>query len=152
MLICCDYCFFIYSDTFMLRCSDVLFYLIYLWFVFCFFFKQNTAYDMRISDWSSDVCSSDFGVVGCLSMRGIIAGLRRSGALPSPCRRRGRGKGKSSRLKPLLHGRTQHHRGAAFGQEGAGVVDAEAILLAALGLEQHFRSEARRGGKECVST
>src|SRR3546814_14426649 len=26
---------------------------------FCFFFKQKTAYDMRISDWSSDVCSSD---------------------------------------------------------------------------------------------
>src|SRR3546814_1880224 len=26
---------------------------------FFFFFKQNTAYDMRISDWSSDVCSSD---------------------------------------------------------------------------------------------
>src|SRR3546814_13191762 len=24
-----------------------------------FFFKQKTAYDMRISDWSSDVCSSD---------------------------------------------------------------------------------------------
>src|SRR3546814_21147520 len=28
------------------------------WFV-VFFFKQNTAYEMRISDWSSDVCSSD---------------------------------------------------------------------------------------------
>src|SRR3546814_8301017 len=30
-------------------------------FMFClfFFFKQKTAYDMRISDWSSDVCSSD---------------------------------------------------------------------------------------------
>src|SRR3546814_3522043 len=27
--------------------------------VCCFFFKQNTAYEMRISDWSSDVCSSD---------------------------------------------------------------------------------------------
>src|SRR3546814_6062250 len=27
--------------------------------VVCFFFKQKTAYDMRISDWSSDVCSSD---------------------------------------------------------------------------------------------
>src|SRR3546814_5768447 len=28
--------------------------------VFCFFFfKQKTAYEMRISDWSSDVCSSD---------------------------------------------------------------------------------------------
>src|SRR3546814_13855721 len=30
-------------------------------FVLCFlFFKQKTAYEMRISDWSSDVCSSDF--------------------------------------------------------------------------------------------
>src|SRR3546814_3241399 len=28
-------------------------------FVDVFFFKQKTAYDMRISDWSSDVCSSD---------------------------------------------------------------------------------------------
>src|SRR3546814_1416539 len=30
-------------------------------FMFCcvFFFKQKTAYEMRISDWSSDVCSSD---------------------------------------------------------------------------------------------
>src|SRR3546814_12443086 len=27
-----------------------------------FCFKQKTAYDMRISDWSSDVCSSDLGV------------------------------------------------------------------------------------------
>src|SRR3546814_9878611 len=26
-----------------------------------FFFKQKTEYDMRISDWSSDVCSSDLG-------------------------------------------------------------------------------------------
>src|SRR3546814_3061755 len=26
---------------------------------FVFFFKQKTAYEMRISDWSSDVCSSD---------------------------------------------------------------------------------------------
>src|SRR3546814_784981 len=28
-------------------------------FCFVFFFKQKTAYEMRISDWSSDVCSSD---------------------------------------------------------------------------------------------
>src|SRR3546814_8354315 len=27
--------------------------------LFFFFFKQKTAYEMRISDWSSDVCSSD---------------------------------------------------------------------------------------------
>src|SRR3546814_2405503 len=30
--------------------------------VACFFFKQKTAYEMRISDWSSDVCSSDLGL------------------------------------------------------------------------------------------
>src|SRR3546814_4189957 len=30
--------------------------------VFFFFFKQKTAYEMRISDWSSDVCSSDLTV------------------------------------------------------------------------------------------
>src|SRR3546814_5808987 len=29
-----------------------------------FFFKQKTAYEMRISDWSSDVCSSDLPVTG----------------------------------------------------------------------------------------
>src|SRR3546814_9414589 len=34
----------------------VIFWLVF--FVF-FFFKQKTAYEMRISDWSSDVCSSD---------------------------------------------------------------------------------------------
>src|SRR3546814_3244458 len=36
-------------------------------FVYFFFFKQKTAYEMRISDWSSDVCSSD------LSMEGFYA-------------------------------------------------------------------------------
>src|SRR3546814_5050825 len=29
----------------------------------CFFFKQKTAYEMRISDWSSDVCSSDLSIM-----------------------------------------------------------------------------------------
>src|SRR3546814_10121548 len=32
---------------------------LYLRLVIFFFFKQKTAYEMRISDWSSDVCSSD---------------------------------------------------------------------------------------------
>src|SRR3546814_1892819 len=44
-----------------------LFFLLYLFFLYLitslfimfFFFKQKTAYEMRISDWSSDVCSSD---------------------------------------------------------------------------------------------
>src|SRR3546814_21050096 len=30
-----------------------------------FFFKQKTAYEMRISDWSSDVCSSDLCASAC---------------------------------------------------------------------------------------
>src|SRR3546814_7889266 len=32
---------------------------VYSVLIFVFFFKQKTAYEMRISDWSSDVCSSD---------------------------------------------------------------------------------------------
>src|SRR3546814_4910348 len=39
-------------------------------FVF-FFFKQKTAYEMRISDWSSDVCSSDLNVAGAL-LSGLV--------------------------------------------------------------------------------
>src|SRR3546814_5257512 len=35
--------------------------------VFVFFFKQKTAYEMRISDWSSDVCSSDLARGGAQS-------------------------------------------------------------------------------------
>src|SRR3546814_18520468 len=42
--------------------SSVLF----LVFFFFFFFKQKTAYEMRISDWSSDVCSSDLQKVPTL--------------------------------------------------------------------------------------
>src|SRR3546814_1999985 len=37
---------------------DALYNSVFL-YVFFFFFKQKTAYEMRISDWSSDVCSSD---------------------------------------------------------------------------------------------
>src|SRR3546814_9723596 len=35
-----------------------------------FFFKQKTAYEMRISDWSSDVCSSDLARHHCQHMQG----------------------------------------------------------------------------------
>src|SRR3546814_3725808 len=37
----------------------VIFYVAVVVLLDCFFFKQKTAYEMRISDWSSDVCSSD---------------------------------------------------------------------------------------------
>src|SRR3546814_3938459 len=39
-------------------------------FFFFFFFKQKTAYEMRISDWSSDVCSSDLMAV---TVQGYLA-------------------------------------------------------------------------------
>src|SRR3546814_3476859 len=37
-----------------------------------FFFKQKTAYEMRISDWSSDVCSSDLIQVGAHAVQALI--------------------------------------------------------------------------------
>src|SRR3546814_17703384 len=62
-----------------------------------FFFKQKTAYEMRISDWSSDVCSSDLisyaGVVivgvgliaeGVMTMGGLIACSILSGRAVAP--------------------------------------------------------------------
>src|SRR3546814_12896305 len=44
-----------------------------------FFFKQKTAYEMRISDWSSDVCSSD------------LMGMDRGGVEPLKVEERNRG-------------------------------------------------------------
>src|SRR3546814_2693633 len=41
-------------------CDDGLGFVV---FCFVFFFKQKTAYEMRISDWSSDVCSSDLPAI-----------------------------------------------------------------------------------------
>src|SRR3546814_4263293 len=57
----------------LLLCRCVFYY------IFFFFFKQKTAYEMRISDWSSDVCSSDLllarrdddGIFG-----GVVARIR----------------------------------------------------------------------------
>src|SRR3546814_2300372 len=39
-------------------------------FLFFFFFKQKTAYERRISDWSSDVCSSDLSILVCCAGTG----------------------------------------------------------------------------------
>src|SRR3546814_21114803 len=48
-----------------------------VWFscLFFFFFKQKTAYEMRISDWSSDVCSSDLLGLGGSATNDAGAGL-----------------------------------------------------------------------------
>src|SRR3546814_9249133 len=53
-------------SSLILFCSTIylLGYAIDMCYLYCFcffFFKQKTAYEMRISDWSSDVCSSDLG-------------------------------------------------------------------------------------------
>src|SRR3546814_4491186 len=53
--------------------------LVVLHVYFFFFFKQKTAYEMRISDWSSDVCSSDLLV---LRVRAVDVAVRDAGAVP----------------------------------------------------------------------
>src|SRR3546814_7702933 len=59
-----------------------------------FFFKQKTAYEMRISDWSSDVCSSDLvGARGAVAAIVVVDrlnrhGLERTDRLPAPARAR----------------------------------------------------------------
>src|SRR3546814_8465292 len=47
-------------DMCFVRADGKVFVVVYK--LFFFFFKQKTAYEMRISDWSSDVCSSDLHV------------------------------------------------------------------------------------------
>src|SRR3546814_20090083 len=70
------------------------------WIRVIFFFKQKTAYELRISDWSSDVCSSDLHHADTRSSKCALAGRIVSaapaggsfarafcgGARPSPCR------------------------------------------------------------------
>src|SRR3546814_7853324 len=89
-----------------------------------FFFKQKTAYEMRISDWSSDVCSSDL-----IHLNYIPGSYRPPLGETEP---------------PLTEAET------AFLQRAAAFADAEG----AYGHIQRTkpRSEERRVGKECVST
>src|SRR3546814_2016709 len=47
---------------------------LFMWCIF-FFFKQKTAYEMRISDWSSDVCSSDLGAAKAIAFSLAAAGV-----------------------------------------------------------------------------
>src|SRR3546814_2101169 len=45
-----------------------------------FFFKQKTAYEMRISDWSSDVCSSDLHAAAATGGTGDVVAVQEDGA------------------------------------------------------------------------
>src|SRR3546814_12713342 len=115
-----------------------------------FFFKQKTAYEMRISDWSSDVCSSDLPDGGsrprpsrsCRSSRGGCWGLR--SLLSSRLARAIRaavGNARGAPPESLYHlcpAHRQHRRAAPL-----------------LGLGPRRRphnSEERRVGTGCVST
>src|SRR3546814_4313493 len=49
--------------------------------MFFFFFKQKTAYEMRISDWSSDVCSSDQRPQRIRGGLKIVAGIEHATAM-----------------------------------------------------------------------
>src|SRR3546814_1384887 len=82
---------------FLFFCIDVflVYFVLRFLFVWFFFFKQKTAYEMRISDWSSDVCSSDLCVPGG---RARAAGGATRGGTGLPKRRRdGRGRRRSGR-------------------------------------------------------
>src|SRR3546814_1761223 len=101
------------------------------WFCFCFFFKQKTAYEVRISDWSSDVCSSDLhaqapGVRGVAraGLTGVVADGFRLRLYPSY---------ESSKPITAVNSPTT-----------------SCCLLRCAVI--HRRSEERRVGKECVST
>src|SRR3546814_3958146 len=92
--------------------------------LFFFFFKQKTAYEMRISDWSSDVCSSDL--------------IRRE---PRCCN------GQPGDQDRARHGDSHLPCPPQRGDEQA------CIILHFIEVPSSpVRSEERRGGKECVST
>src|SRR3546814_4633363 len=89
-----------------------------------FFFKQKTAYEMRISDWSSDVCSSD--------LLGLIYGPSADFTLKASWGR--------SFKAPTLFQRYWDRQAVLYPAALLGGADYPA-----------GRSEERRVGKECVS-
>src|SRR3546814_18803418 len=100
-----------------------------------FFFKQKTAYEMRISDWSSDVCSSDLHAMRGHRAPAVAAGPEiRSRQQTCRTHRLDRDAGRARRPKPLdgLPCRSAPH--------------------SACGPRKAFRSEERRVGQECVRT
>src|SRR3546814_1941361 len=100
--------------------------------LFIFFFKQKTAYEIRISDWSSDVCSSDLKGIGIIFHQ--VENTFLPGLIAFFCIRE-----YTSEQAIKGHSRIYLARaGLCGGLPG----DARSIK----------RSEERRVGKECVST
>src|SRR3546814_15940878 len=115
-----------------------------------FFFKQKTAYDMRISDWSSDVCSSDLAAYQHAADRGGIAHRRRCGAKHSQQSTRQRADILQYGLDDPDPSRTAfvRARDRVDGSDRAPLRQARIACPPAGG----GRSEERRVGKECVGT
>src|SRR3546814_6704941 len=123
---------------------------------FFFFFNQKTPYEVRISDWSSDVCSSDLRV----DDGHLVAGPRERKALVS-----GSATHVDNPLRCLPHVPAQvlvDHVGANPAPERSVVVDEPirqrrpVVIARTLGhgvmVPHALRSEASRVGKECVRT
>src|SRR3546814_11528750 len=128
-----------------------------------------TAYEMRISDWSSDVCSSDLADVEAARFRGAAVG-RLHDAGPAAGADHEAAVVLGQALRPLGKAARQlagglvvaRHLEIALGDDEVGVFLLGALLLghrqAALRLvarqdaRRAERSEERRVGKECVST
>src|SRR3546814_19249793 len=119
-----------------------------------FFFKQKTAYEMRISDWSSDVCSSDLG-------RTLPCRAKAMSSARTPCKtERERPSAKGDSASASAQFATQKSRQPAAANcpmtPGASVPSPFALIPdphAASPLRcSHQRSEAPREGQEGVST
>src|SRR3546814_9016841 len=110
--------------------------------MFFFFFKQKTAYEMRISDWSSDVCSSDL----------VHSHL---GDYPSPSvAAHDDGNEATNPITPEVwveHSVWPQDPGFTRALANSGVTTLQ-ILPGSANLMGGRRSEARRVGKACVST
>src|SRR3546814_1846194 len=82
-----------------------------------FFFKQKTAYELRISDWSSDVCSSDLSIRPRRPRRARDRSSARAGAGDRAwSRRRGGGGGSERPGSRRPRGRVHRHRGGQIGR------------------------------------
>src|SRR3546814_2306382 len=112
-----------------------------------FFFKQKTAYEMRISDWSSDVCSSDLASVVLIGAACLIEHYRANPMLQT------RWMGSRDLVKFALTGAlvrvltSEQNFGATGLLAATGLVNDQLVTYYAV-----LRSEERRVGKECVST
>src|SRR3546814_4607697 len=111
----------------------------------CFFFKQKTAYEMRISDWSSDVCSSD--------LRWRPPSVATSGQLRMACTASGDHVTQFCCALAVPHFPSWQARRQSLGRRDRVDEDRSPVsLLFQLPCERSWRSEERRVGKECGST